>query len=66
MVGFCKHSRITYWFIDHPGINDEELKAVYHIRYEQVTINRQGVTDVFTNEKIKAICSVDWIIKHFF
>lgn len=44
----------TYWFIDHPGMNDEELKAVYHIGYEQVAEDRQGVTDVFTNDKVKA------------
>ncbi len=44
----------TYWFIDHPGMNDEELKAVFHIGYEQVAADRQGVTDVFTNEKVKA------------
>jgi chitin disaccharide deacetylase len=44
----------TYWFIDHPGINNEELKAVFHIGYEEVAADRQGVTDVFTNEKIKA------------
>ena len=44
----------TYWFIDHPGMNDEELKAVHHIGYEQVAEDRQGVTDVFTNDKVKA------------
>ena len=44
----------TYWFIDHPGIDNEELKAIYHIGYEQVAADRQGVTDVFTNEKVKA------------
>ncbi len=43
----------TYWFIDHPGMNDDELKAVYHIGYEQVAADRQGVTDVFINEKVK-------------
>ena len=45
----------TYWFIDHPGIDDEELKAVYHIGYEGVAMDRQGVTDVFTNEKVKSL-----------
>jgi len=45
----------TYWFIDHPGINNEELKAVYHIGYEEVAADRQGVTDTFTNEKVKAL-----------
>lgn len=44
----------TYWFIDHPGISNEELQAVYHIGYEGVAMDRQGVTDVFTNEKVKA------------
>ena len=44
----------TYIFIDHPGIDDEELRAVHHIGYENVAADRQGVTDVFTNEKVKA------------
>ncbi len=45
----------TYIFIDHPGLNDEELKAVWHIGYEDVCTDRQGVTDLYTNEKIKAL-----------
>jgi len=45
----------AYWFIDHPGIDNEELRAVYHIGYEGVAADRQGVTDVFTNEKVKAL-----------
>jgi chitin disaccharide deacetylase len=44
----------TYWFIDHPGFNSDELKAVYHIGYEQVAKDRQGVTDLFTSKKVKA------------
>jgi chitin disaccharide deacetylase len=44
----------TYWFIDHPGFNSEELKAVYHIGYEKVAKDRQGVTDLFTSNKVKA------------
>jgi predicted glycoside hydrolase/deacetylase ChbG (UPF0249 family) len=43
----------TYWFIDHPGIDNDELRAVWHIGYENVAEDRQGVTDVFTNEKVK-------------
>ncbi|MDB5121246.1 MAG: histidine kinase [Sphingobacteriales bacterium] len=43
----------TYVFIDHPGINNEELQAVHHIGYENVSIDRQGVTDVFTNKRVK-------------
>lgn len=45
----------TYIFIDHPGINNDELKALYHIGYEDVCTDRQGVTDLYTNEKIKAL-----------
>jgi len=45
----------TYIFIDHPGLDNEELKAVYHIGYEQVSVDRQGVTDVLTHEKVKAL-----------
>ena len=44
----------TYLFVDHPGTDNEELKAVFHIGYEQVAVDRQGVTDLFTNEKVKA------------
>ncbi|MEO5594667.1 MAG: polysaccharide deacetylase family protein [Chitinophagaceae bacterium] len=45
----------TYIFIDHPGMNNEELRAIYHIGYENVAEDRQGVTDLFTSEKIKAL-----------
>ncbi len=44
----------TYIFVDHPGINNDELKAIHHIGYENVATDRQGVTDLFTNEKVKA------------
>lgn len=44
----------TYLFVEHPGLDNDELKAVYHIGYEQVATDRQGVTDLFTNPKIRA------------
>lgn len=44
----------TYLFLDHPGLDNEELRAVFHIGYENVATDRQGVTDLFTNEKVKA------------
>jgi chitin disaccharide deacetylase len=43
----------TYIFLDHPGLCNDELKAVYHIGYENVCEDRQGVTDLFTSEKVK-------------
>ena len=45
----------TYIFLDHPGLDNEELRSIYHIGYEDVAADRQGVTDTFTNEKIKAL-----------
>jgi len=44
----------TYLFVDHPGLDGPELRAVHHVGYENVAIDRQGVTDAWTNEKVKA------------
>ena len=44
----------TYFFLDHPGFDDAELKAVWHIGYEEVATDRQGVTELFTSEQVKA------------
>ena len=45
----------TYLFVDHPGLNSPELRAIHHIGYEDVAADRQGVVDTWTNEKIKAL-----------
>lgn len=42
----------TYLFLDHPGIDGPELRAIHHIGYENVAEDRQGVTDLFTNKDI--------------
>ena len=43
----------TYIFIDHPALDNEEMQTIGHIGYEWVAKDRQGVTDLFTSEKIK-------------
>ncbi|HMJ68748.1 MAG TPA: polysaccharide deacetylase family protein [Cyclobacteriaceae bacterium] len=43
----------TYLFVEHPGFDNDELKAVSHIGYENVAADRQGVTDVFTSDAVK-------------
>ena len=43
----------TYLFVDHPGLNTPELQAIYHIGYETVAEDRQGVTDLFTSKEVK-------------
>lgn len=37
----------TYLFVEHPGYDNAELRAIHHIGYEDVAIDRQGVTDLF-------------------
>jgi chitin disaccharide deacetylase len=44
----------TYLFVDHPGLDTPELRAIHHIGYENVALDRQGVTDTWTNPKVKA------------
>ncbi|MDV3307840.1 MAG: polysaccharide deacetylase family protein [Cyclobacteriaceae bacterium] len=45
----------TYLFVDHPGLDNEELRAISHIGYENVAADRQGVTDVWTDPEVKAL-----------
>lgn len=42
-----------YMFLDHPALDNEEMKTVGHIGYENVAMDRQGVTDLFTSPKVK-------------
>lgn len=44
----------SYIFLDHPGFDNDELRAVFHIGYEDVAADRQGVTDLFTSPVIKS------------
>ena len=44
----------TYLFVDHPGIDTPELRAIHHIGYDQVAVDRQGVTDAWTDAGVKA------------
>jgi CubicO group peptidase (beta-lactamase class C family)/predicted glycoside hydrolase/deacetylase ChbG (UPF0249 family) len=45
----------TYSFVDHPALDNAEMQAIHHIGYEGVAEDRQGVTDLFTNQKVKAL-----------
>jgi len=45
----------TYLFVDHPGLDSPELRAIHHIGYEDVATDRQGVVDTWTNEKVKTL-----------
>ncbi|MDL2265857.1 ChbG/HpnK family deacetylase, partial [Parabacteroides sp. OttesenSCG-928-G21] len=43
----------NYMFLDHPSYNNVEMETVGHIGYENVAIDRQGVTDTWTSPKVK-------------
>lgn len=45
----------TYMFVDHPGLDTPELRAIHHIGYENVAIDRQGVTDAWTSPQVKQV-----------
>lgn len=45
----------TYIFVDHPGLDTPEVQAIHHIGYENVAADRQGVTDVWTNPRVKEL-----------
>jgi hypothetical protein len=45
-----------YIFIDHPGLDTPEMRAIWHTGYENVAADRDAVTKVFTSsEVIKAV-----------
>ncbi|MBC7922535.1 MAG: polysaccharide deacetylase family protein [Ferruginibacter sp.] len=44
----------TYLFVDHPGLDTPELRAIRHVGYEQVATDRQGVTDAWTSPRVRA------------
>lgn len=43
----------TYLFVDHPGLDSPELRAIHHVGYEDVAVDRQGVTSLWTSPEIK-------------
>ncbi len=43
----------TYVFVEHPGLDNDELRAIYHIGYEDVAKGRQDVTNIFTSDKVR-------------
>ncbi|MEL6594024.1 MAG: polysaccharide deacetylase family protein [Bacteroidota bacterium] len=45
----------TYLFVEHPGYDNAELRAIHHIGYENVAADRQGVTNLFTSELVKQV-----------
>lgn len=45
----------TYLFVDHPGVDTPELRAIHHVGYENVATDRQGVTNTWTDQRVKDV-----------
>jgi hypothetical protein len=42
----------TYVFVDHPGLDNSEMHAALFELNNSLAVDRQAVTDIFTNEKV--------------
>jgi len=45
----------TWVFVDHPAYDVPEMRAVRHVGYEDVAVDRQGVVEAWTSTKVKEI-----------
>jgi chitin disaccharide deacetylase len=45
----------NYFFIDHPGMNSNEMQAIWHTGYTAVAADRDAVTKVFTSAEVMAM-----------
>ncbi len=43
----------VWLFVDHPGLDTPEMRAIGHKGYEHVAADRDGVTKAFTSKKVK-------------
>lgn len=50
-----------YFFIDHPGYDTPEMRAIWHTGYENVAADRDAVTRVFTSEEVKQMIKMKGI-----
>ncbi|MDZ4697617.1 MAG: ChbG/HpnK family deacetylase [Deltaproteobacteria bacterium] len=42
-----------YLFVDHPATDDPEMRAIHHIGYENVAVDRSGVVSMWTSSLVK-------------
>ena len=45
----------TWIFVDHPAYDGPEMRAVHHVGYEGVAVDRQGVVEAWTSPKVKEV-----------
>lgn len=52
----------NYIFVDHPGLDTPEMRAIWHTGYENVAADRDAVTKVFTSSEVKKAVSEKGIV----
>ena len=63
MVEILENLTPGLWmFIEHPGKDTPEMRAIGHIGYRDVAIDREGVTRAFISEKVKDVIEKRGII----
>jgi predicted glycoside hydrolase/deacetylase ChbG (UPF0249 family) len=45
----------TWVFVDHPGLDTPEMRAIGHKGYGEVAVDRQGVTTAWTDKRVREI-----------
>ena len=45
----------TWLFVDHPGFDTPEMRAIHHIGYTDVAADRQGVTTTWTDKRVRKV-----------
>jgi hypothetical protein len=45
----------TWLFVDHPALDTPEMRGIGHVGYENVAVDRQGVTDAWTSPAAKDV-----------
>lgn len=45
----------TWLFVDHPALDGLEMRAVHHVGYEDVAVDRQGVVEAWTSPRVKEV-----------
>ncbi len=45
----------TWMFVDHPALDTPEMQAITHKGYDNVAMDRFGITTAFTSKKVKKI-----------
>jgi len=45
----------TWLFVEHPALDTDETRAIHHVGYEDVAVDRQGVLDAWTSPRVQEV-----------